>query len=82
MGTSAEATTEVHMVPMRLQLKKFFNIGYEGLSNECEKNIAIIKVKQGSPDAVVGFYRPARLSKTLFYPPVQAFAIEPPSSHS
>ena len=62
--------------------EKFSNAGYEGLSKECEKNMANIKVKQGSPDAVVGFYRPARVSKTLFYPPVQAFAIGPPSSHS
>ena len=47
--------------------------------------MANIKVKQGNPDAVVGFHRPATdIDGTLFNPPssVQAFASESPISHS
>ena len=61
---------------------------YSGTRNkryvkDCEGNMANIKVKQGNPDAVVGFYRPLfDFDETLFYPPVQPFAIEPSISHS
>jgi tetratricopeptide (TPR) repeat protein len=49
----------------------------------CKKNMAKIKRKQESPDAVVGFNRPGLdFDKSRFYPPVQAFASEPPISHS
>ena len=49
----------------------------------CKKNMARIEWKQENPNTVVGFYRPSMdFDKTLFYPPVQAFASEPPISHS
>ena len=49
----------------------------------CKDNMARIKKKQGNPDAVVGFYRPRLdIDKSLFYPPVQAFASQLPVSHS
>jgi len=43
----------------------------------CSDNMARIKQKEENPDAVVGFYRPAIDIDwhTLFYPPVQAFAV-------
>jgi tetratricopeptide (TPR) repeat protein len=47
-------------------------------SARCKDNMASIKRKQGNPDAVVGFYRPALdIDRTLFYPPVQEFASGP-----
>ena len=50
----------------------------------CKDNMAGIELKQGNPDAVIGFYRPPLdIDKTLFYaPPVQIFASEPSISHS
>ena len=50
----------------------------------CKDNMAGIELKQGNPDAVIGFYRPPLdIDKTLFYAPfVQIFASEPSISHS
>jgi len=49
----------------------------------CEENMARIERKQGNPDTVVGFFRPAMNNdKTLFYPPVQASPSELPISDS
>ena len=51
----------------------------------CKENMDRIKRKQGNPDTVIGFYKPpdpGSANRTLFYPPVQAFATEPPVSHS
>ena len=66
--------------------EKYSGTGYKGPANNCEKNMANIKVKQGNPNAVVGFYRPdilVNFDNTLFFPPVQAQACasEPPISH-
>ena len=51
----------------------------------CKENMDRIKRKQGNPDTVIDFYKPpdpGSTNKTLFYPPVQAFASELPVSHS
>ena len=51
----------------------------------CKENMDRIKRKQENPDTIIGFYKPpdpGSTNKTLFYPPVQAFASEPPVSHS
>ena len=49
----------------------------------CRDNMVKIERKQENPDIVIGFYRPAPdIDKTLFYPPVQAFANELSISHS
>ena len=51
----------------------------------CKENMDRIKRKQGNPDTVIGFYKPpdpGSTNKILFYPPVQAFASEPPVSQS
>jgi hypothetical protein len=49
----------------------------------CKDNMARIELKQGNPDAVVGFYRPRFGSdQALFYPLVQASASELPTSGS
>ena len=53
-----------------------------GSAERCKNNMAKIE-RQGNPDAVVGFERPLLdIDKTLFYPPVKAFATEPSVSHS
>ena len=49
----------------------------------CKDNMARVERKQVYPDTIVGFYRPgAEKDKTLFYPHAEAFATEPPVSHS
>jgi len=49
----------------------------------CKDNMARIDQKQRNSDRVVGFSRPGLgVDKTLFYPPVQASASEPPISGS
>ena len=63
--------------------EKYSGTTYSGTLKNCEENMANIKVKQGNPDAVVGFYRPLfDYDETLFYPPVQPFAIESTISYS
>ena len=48
---------------------------YAYFAETCKINLDRIKWKQGSPDQVIGFYRPPLdIENTLFYPPVQAFA--------
>ena len=48
-----------------------------------KENLDRIKWKLENPDAVISFYRPSGdTDETLFNPPVQAFASEPPISHS
>jgi tetratricopeptide (TPR) repeat protein len=52
-------------------------------TESCKDNMARIKMKQGNPDTVIGFYVPfMEIDKTLFYPSVQAFASEPSVSHA
>ena len=49
----------------------------------CKQNMARIERKRENPDAVIRFYRHSLDREiTLFYPPVQAFASEPPICHS
>ena len=58
-------------------------LGTTGKVSRCKENMARIERKQENPDAVIGFYRPSSDEDgSLFYPPVQAFASEPPISHS
>jgi tetratricopeptide (TPR) repeat protein len=63
--------------------EKYSGSGYNDSMMQCKKNMANIELKQGNPDAVIGFYRPFMdIDKTLYYPLVQAFASEPTISHS
>ena len=49
----------------------------------CKQNMARIERKRENPDAVIDFYTPSLDREiTLFYPPVQAFASEPPICHT
>jgi hypothetical protein len=57
MGTSAEATTKMRMVPMRPQLKNTLVLSMLDTVERCKDNMARIKQKQGNPDTVIGFYR-------------------------
>ena len=44
---------------------------YAHLAETCKNNLDRIKWKQGSPDLVIGFYKPPLdIENTLFYPPV------------
>ena len=62
--------------------EKYLGTVRADLVNWCKDNMARIKRKQEDPDTVIGFFRPALdIDKTLFYPPVQAFASESPISH-
>ena len=63
--------------------EKYFGSFDSDSTNWCKKNMAGIERKQGNPNEVVGFYRPPIDSdQSLFYPPVQAFASELPTSYS
>ena len=49
----------------------------------CKQNMARIDWQQENPDAVIDFYTPSLDREIiLFYPPVQAFASEPPICHT
>ena len=62
--------------------KKYLGTMYAPYAKMCRMNMFKIERKQGKPDADVGFSRPAfEIDKTLFHPPVQAFASELPVSH-
>ena len=63
--------------------EKYLNTVDACAAKMCKSNMAMIETKQRNPDTVFGFYRPPiDTDKTLFYPPVQAFASELPISHS
>ena len=63
--------------------EKYSDTKYNGPAKICEENMANIRVKKRNPDAIVGFYKPnTDIDETLFYPPVQSSASEPPTSHS
>ena len=65
--------------------EKYGSTIFTDSAKKCQNNMdSIIKRKQGSPDIVVGFYRPANMDvdKTLFYPRVQESANELPITHS
>ena len=63
--------------------EKYSGTTFNRFRETLTENLDRIKWKLENPDTVVGFYRPAMdIDQTLFYPPVQAFASEPPISHS
>ena len=63
--------------------EKFLGTIATGPVERCKDNMARIERKQENPDEVVDFYRPSSdIDDTLFYPPVQEFASEPPISRS
>ena len=55
--------------------EEYLSTIYPDAVKRCKNNMAGVKRKQENPDEAVGFYRPSiDVDKSLFYPPVQAFA--------
>jgi len=63
--------------------EKYLGIVHADHAKRCRDNMARIKQKEENPDMAVGFHRlSVDIDKTLFYPPVQAFASDKPISRS
>ena len=82
MGTSAEATTKMHMVLMRLQLKSTLVLLMHMLGRCARITWLRLSRSRGVLTQLLTFTGLLWTSTNPFFTPKQAFATEPPISHS